>query len=274
MIAEPPEAMELASAHAESFTQEEYVQKPMGASEIERQRLKSSFEDLYTGADLSYESGETEDLTVGDKFDTRQYEKHLQKHPDKSSSFENLYLETPKEAEDEEEKDVDEKERLAKEVEEEFQRPEKGEAENEKEITIDDEEYDEFEEEPPSGTKSPDIEVLHTVRFTADAVAQPDLIMSERHVHHAHEMPIDGTYEAGLDSIGKDTTQATTEEKETFLRSSSCDEQAELAMSDRERHYSAPESFASKGTSLLGVAHIFGLLSFFTSITHCVMIIF
>ncbi len=98
----------------------------------ECQRLRSSsYEDIYKETTFEPEKDEShilEDQTdVGDRFDTKHVETHLEPRLDgKTSSFENVYEETIKEAASVEEKDVDEIEVGRIELEHDLQLPEKG----------------------------------------------------------------------------------------------------------------------------------------------------
>ena len=213
----------------------------------------SSYEDIYQDSDLTAEVcavPDNYDIEVGDRFPPGAAEaspsdevSHIR------SSYENLYLaqETLKESGDVEEKDVDEREKLKRELDEALQHEEKGAAENHKDLLDDtddksakSEEYDAFDINSISCTKAPSDNTIPVDIL----IESPEL--SRRPSSNREIGPIDVTLESGLDRVGCEGDDGDDDEspsKEPLSRSSSYHNRTEatLRQSPRQRYYSSPD---------------------------------
>ena len=215
-------------------------------------RLKSSsYEDIYKETTFETDRDESDILLsheeVGDKFDTKQTDEKFEDIPGKTSSYENVYEESLKEASCIEEKDVDELEKELKVFAAEVEKPEKDDSGREKTEHDDlekDEEYDDFDDGTAgriAESRTPDdIEEIQTEELATDepgAVASPPL--------RKYPSPIDITYESGLDQVGQDElrTAVTKTTEEALERSHSYDGSPEVETDSRPkfRHLSTPD---------------------------------
>lgn len=226
---------ELQMQAAEGDLLEEEFMPDESANLEEKHRLKSSsYEDIYIGV-----KGPLEDeddvimpvggpIEIGDRFDTRHVDPQFKDGEAKSSSFENLYEASKKEAGDVEEKDVDEREG---DLESETDRPEKGVVEDEKENDG----------------------VIATERKTTRDFSL-DHVEAEIHATRSppifkYPSPIDVTLESGLDQVGQEDQsqlimQLNMEEpsREVLERSHSYDVGHDQEEDPRQRHYSSPDA--------------------------------
>lgn len=243
---EPAPAAELEEALDE--TQQE---ADVAAQLEELHRLKSSsYEDIYHGTEFVPEKPgpPPEQVEVGDRFTTKHEEDPFGMAGNgKSSSFENVYVESTKEAGDVEEKDVDEYEIVKQEVEADMEHEEKGATENEKDVVTEmreqqeaieiDEQYDTFDTDLTHAVTIQPVEPMEESPETPELKTQGQ----------GFPAPIDATYESGLDHVGQeeDPGLSTSAGSESLGRSLSCDGEAEQvdssASSPRQRHYSSPD---------------------------------
>ncbi len=206
----------------------------------ELHRLKSSsYEDIYKETEFVPEKPgpPPDEPEIGDRFTTKHQEEAFGLDGNgKSSSFENVYVESTKEAGDVEEKDIDEYEKVKREVEADMEHDEKGATENEKDVVVSE------EQELEEAEQYDKFELVDTsFETTQDEPAESPLKPEQ---YAKYQAPLDITYESGLDHIGEG--EQTTEGKEILGRSLSCDADAEhaqdsAASSPRQRHYSSPD---------------------------------
>ena len=253
-----PEQMLMSTENVEHFFEQappvqieetidtEQQEADVAAQLDEFHRLKSSsYEDIYNGTEFVPEKPgpPPTNVEVGDRFDTKHEEDLFGLSENrKSSSFENVYVESTKEAGDVEEKDVDEYEIVKQEVEADLEHEEKGATEKEKDVVTgvqeqEDleraEQYDQFETEPTEESRDVPKESPETPERKVQGQGFP--------------APIDGTYESGLDHVGQeeDKVLSTSAGSESLGRSLSCDAEPEqvdsTASSPRQRHYSSPD---------------------------------
>ena len=207
-------------------------------------RLKSSsYEDIYSETDFVPEKPgpPPAKVDVGDRFDTKHEEDLFGLSENgKSSSFENVYVESTKEAGDVEEKDVDEYEIVKQEVEADLEHEEKGATENEKDVVVDMEEQKELE-------KAEEYDTFETEPSQKDEPEESPETPERKGQGAGFPAPIDGTYESGLDHVGQEEDQvlSTSAGSDSLGRSLSCDAEPEqvesTASSPRQRHYSSPD---------------------------------
>ena len=210
----------------------------------ELHRLKSSsYEDIYSETDFVPEKPgpPPAKVDVGDRFDTKHEEDLFGLSENgKSSSFENVYVESTKEAGDVEEKDVDEYEIVKQEVEADLEHEEKGATENEKDVVVDMEEQKELE-------KAEEYDTFETEPSQKDEPEESPETPERKGQGAGFPAPIDGTYESGLDHVGQEEDQvlSTSAGSDSLGRSLSCDAEPEqvesTASSPRQRHYSSPD---------------------------------
>ena len=241
----------------------EVVEEEQPVLLVDPQARASSYEDIYKETTFVPEQDESHVLTdateVGDKFDTKHDDLHLSAH--KTSSFENVYVETQKEAACVDEKDVDEFEKVTQEVEADYERPEKGVCEDEKEGKVEDDSSEQLEDaEKYDSFDTTSIAVAGTVQALSEPISipgrEPEQFEEEEHsVPHStpspkttsplqvYASPIDKTYESGLDQVGQEgTVPSESGETEALERSFSCEEDNDFEPEvPRQRHYSSPE---------------------------------
>ena len=251
-----PEQMLVSTENVEQFVEqtppieiEEVMDETQGDADVAAQleelhRLKSSsYEDIYSETDFVPEKPgpPPAKVDVGDRFDTKHEEDlfGLSKNG-KSSSFENVYVESTKEAGDVEEKDVDEYEIVKQEVEADLEHEEKGATENEKDVVADIEEQKELE-------KAEEYDTFETEPSQKDEPEESPETPERRGQGPGFPAPIDGTYESGLDHVGQEEDQvlSTSTGSDSLGRSLSVDAEPEqvesTASSPRQRHYSFPD---------------------------------
>ena len=249
-----PEQMLASTENVEQFLEqaspvqiEEVIDQAQEDADVAAQleelhRLKSSsYEDIYSGTDFAPKKPgpPPAKVDVGDRFDTKHEEDLFGLSENgKSSSFENVYVESTKEAGDVEEKDVDEYEIVKQEVEADLEHEEKGATENEKDVEVDMEEQKDLEE----------AEEYDTFETEPSQKEEPEESpKASEHKGPGHPAPIDGTYESGLDHVGQEEDQVLTTStgSDSLGRSLSCDAEPEqiesTASSPRQRHYSSPD---------------------------------
>ena len=253
-----PEEMLMSTENVEQFLEqvppvqiEETIDETQQEADVAAQleelhRLKSSsYEDIYKETDFVPEKPgpPPTEVDVGDRFDTKHEEDLFGLSENgKSSSFENVYVESTKEAGDVEEKDVDEYEIVKQEVEADLEHEEKGAAENEKDVVAEIHEQDDLEKAEQYDT----FETQLTEECKDVPKASPET--PELKVQgQSFPAPIDGTYESGLDHVGQEEDQvlSTSAGSDSLGRSLSCDAEPEqidsTASSPRQRHYSFPD---------------------------------
>ncbi len=228
------------SVEIEDIGQADVQEVDVAAQLEELHRLKSSsYEDIYRETEFLPEKPgpPPDEPEVGDRFTTKHQEEAFGLDGNgKSSSFENVYVESTKEAGDIEEKDIDEYEKVKREVEADMEHDEKGATENEKDV-VESEEQDLEEAEQYDKFELGDTSFEATQQERVDSPPKPEQ-------YTKYQAPIDVTYESGLDHIGEG--EQTIEGKEILGRSLSCDADAEHAQdsassSPRQRHYSSPD---------------------------------
>ncbi len=235
------------------------LDEPMAAPDVAAQleelhRLKSSsYEDIYKETDFKPEKPgpPPETVEVGDRFDSKHEEDLFGLSENgKSSSFENVYTESKKEAGDVEEKDVDEYEIVEREVEADLAHPEKGAAENEKHVVAEDEleraeQYDAFDADLTKAT---------AMAPPAPPVDDsPETLEPTPTAPTGFPAPIDGTYESGLDHVGQEEEPLVASAGSDALnRSLSCDAEQDVdsagSSSPRQRHFSSPDETMHKAS--------------------------
>ena len=197
-----------------------------------KDRLKSSsYEDIYVGVKGPLEDDDDlvmpvgAPIEIGDRFDTRHVDPQFRDGGAKSSSFENLYEASKKEAGDVEEKDVDEQE-----VDSDIDRPEKGFREDEKESRR-------GSQSPQKPSSPPHLDELTPTR---SPVAK-------------YPSPIDVTLESGLDQVGQEEEKQPVVQflmdvpgsREALERSLSYQQEVPTAPQEdpttRQRHFSIPD---------------------------------
>ena len=195
--------------------------------------MSSSYEDLYQGTDITEEkSSQDFDISVGDRFD--QPNLLGEKKSSITSSFENLYAAdvTSKESIDAEEDNIDETERLRREL---GERKDDTHKLSSLVATPEDksEEYDTFDVQSSTRANEP-------IASLVDLIS-PELPRRHSPTNSVETGPIDVTLESGLDRVG--CASEGDVERESLSRSYSYDNRGEnlLSSSPRQRYYSSPD---------------------------------
>lgn len=200
--------------YTDRIEQFEVVERSQSLSQEQQDAMISSYENVYDGVNMEAEEEPEGDMEVGDKFDTRQPDPHLE-GMEKSSSFERLY----ESAQGAEAADLGQGELCG--VDEKVQNP------------------DLKHGKQHSTNTAPDIVSSHC----ASRFSSHKQILSG---------PIDITVESGLDLLVDDSCMADSvfygHDQEqmscSFERSHSCETEGRLAKPDdsRHRHSSTPDS--------------------------------